>query len=294
MEKAQKTIPIFYFFLLFIAVTKLEGLNHTIARGSENFYPRWPIFWADFVSYPTAVTIIFLAFVLSALIGSLLYYRRYARALSAIGFLQYHAYMSSFGPHHQWDIWLWVSFLFVLLPDVWLAKKPLPEEERKKFLLVLWGAQAFVLLTYSMSGIGKVYGAFVQYFAGQTTLFSLNSAALHISSLLNTMQESALLGPAVISLPFIGWILMMAVVYIEVFSFLIAFKPPLHKLWGFVLILFHIGTFLFMRAIFTAPIALVSLLFLLSPFGEDSFSFRQSVLHVPILGSLLKRCLKNA
>lgn len=287
-SKAKMLVPFFYYVIFFIAFSKLEGLNYAIAHPPDIFLPRWPIFWALYTGYSGAATIIFVAFVFSALIGAYLYRVRTARIIALVGMLQYHAFLSSLGgPNHQYDLWVWAALLFVFLPDAWGVHNQTPET-RKKFLLVFWGAQAFVLLTYSMSGIGKVYGALVQLLHGEAHGFSIDAAALHISSLLYAMQETTVLGPLIVQFPILGWLPFVGVIYLELCSFFIAFRPGLHRTWAFALILFHIGTYLTMRAIFAAPTILLLILFFTSPFAKPNVSWRKQIYELPFLGPLLK------
>ena len=289
LERAKMIVPFFYYFLFFIAFQRLEGLNHLLAQGPRNFSPRWPIFWADYFTYSTTATILIISFVFAALAGAFFYRYRAGRIAAFVGILGYHAFISSFGgPNHQWDLWLWVALLFIFLPDIWRNKNQSPETQ-KKFLFVFWGAQAFVLLTYSMSGIGKIYGAAIQYFQGQAHAFAFDAAALHITSLLNMMQETTVFGPLIINYPILGWLPFIAVIYLELFSFLIAFRPSLHRSWALALILFHIGTYLAMRAVFVAPVALLLLLFFNSPFQRPSITWQETLSNLPLFGWALRR-----
>jgi len=290
VEKAKKLVPFFYYFLFFIAFQKLEGLNYTISQGQRGFLPRLPIFWADYFNYSTTTTLIIIFFVFSTLAGAYFYRNRIGRIFALLGILQYHAFLNSFGgPQHQLDHWLWVALILVFLPDIW-GKKSHSSEGHKKFLVVFWGVQAFLLLTYSMSGIGKLHGAIEQYLQGQAHAFSFDVAALHITSLLTVMQETTILGPLIVNYPVLGWLPFLAVIYLEFFSFLVAFRPSLHKIWALALILFHIGTYLAMRAIFVAPSALLLIFFFNSPFRETGTQWRESLSDLP-LARLLKRIL---
>lgn len=279
---AKRLVPFLYYFMFYIAFSKLEGLNHMIAH-PQQLYPRFPLFWAEGLNYATVVSTIFVTFVFTSLIGSFFYKHFLARLLAFLGMLQFHAYNSSFGaPNHQWDIWLWVAFIFVFFPNIW--KESLSNERRKKFLMIFWITQAFVLMTYTMSGIGKLLGSYDALRAGQPHAFSQDAAALHISSLLISMQETTILGPAIVKNPILGWFPFVAVIYLQFFSFFIAFKPKLHRLWSLGLVLFHIGTYLSMRAIFVSPVAVLMILFFSSPFQSQKTSLQQTLLDLPIFG----------
>jgi len=192
--------------------------------------------------------------------------------------------MGSFGgPNHQLDLWLWVAFLLIFLPGLHHIEESMPSDIRRKFLLVFWGVQAFILLTYSMSGTGKIVAAITQYWRGAgTTIFSFDAAALHISTILNQMRETTILGPLIINYPILGWLPFLVALYLELFSFFVAFRPSLHRPWTAALIFFHIGTYITMRAVFVAPSALLLIFLFASPF-RSSKPWRHVLLDLPLV-----------
>lgn len=290
-EKAKMLIPFFYYFLFFIAFTHLEGLNALIAAGATDFIPRSPLFWAPYVGYGTVVTVIFLGWTLSALLASLFPYARAARILAFIGFFEYHAFASSFGgPNHQWDHWLWISFILILLPAI--TREPSPDT-RRTFSLVFWGAQAFLLLTYTMAGIGKLAYAVIQFSQGQAHAFSPDAGALYAATQLTLMHETVPLADVIISHPWLAWLPFLILLELQTFALVVAFRPQLHRVWGFGLILFHIGTFLTMRAVFTAPSALLLLFLLASPFAPEKQKWNETLSSIPLLGHLFQYVTKR-
>lgn len=289
-DQAARLIPFFYYFMVFIAYTNLEGLNHQIANPRGILEPRWPIFWAQNLDHGLVVSAIIIFFVLSSVLAAVFYKVLAVRMLAFLGMLQFHAYNSSFGyPNHQWDVWLFVSFIFIFFPNIW-TKKVAPET-KKKFLLVFWTAQAYLLLTYSMSGLGKIYDGVGQALEGQANSFSIDAAALHISNVLYMMQENTPLGPLIVSYPILGWIPFLGVILLELFSLYAAFKPSLHRPWAVTLILFHLSTYLTMRAVFVAPVALLLVLLLSSPFPAKPWSKVASDL--PLLGFFASKIFKK-
>ena len=122
--------------------------------------------------------------------------------------------------------------------------------------------------------------AFDQYFKGQATLFSPDAGVLHITTMLNRMQEPSLLGPLIVNYPLLGWIPLLLIVYLQFFSFVVAFRPSLHRVWAAALILFHVGTDLTGLSVFVAPSALFLVFLLGSPF-QISKSVRRTILDLP-------------
>ena len=285
-EKAKALIPFFYYFLFFIAFSRLEGLNYTIAQGAAGFAPRFPLFWVPYLDYGAVVTVVFLVLVFTALLASVFPYARAARILAFIGFFEYHAFMSSFGsPNHQLDHWLWISFILIFLPA--LTREP-SQDTRRAFSLVFWGAQAWLLLTYSMAGVSKLVYAVIQFSQGQANAFSPDAGALYAATQLTLMHETVPLANLIISYPWLAWLPFLFILEIQTFALVAVFRPQLHRLWGLGLVLFHLGTFLTMRAVFTAPSALLLLFLLASPFAPEKQKWHDIASSIPLFGRLFQ------
>ena len=144
-----------------------------------------------------------------------------------------------------------------------------------------------------MSGLGKIYEGVTQFLQGETSIFSLDAAALQISSLLYTMQETTVLGPFLVEHPLLGWLSLVGVIYLQFFAILIVFRPSLHRVWALGLILFHFGTYLAMRAIFVAPIAMIAIFLLASPFYQGGGGWRKTFFDVPLFGWVIRWVLRS-
>jgi hypothetical protein len=281
-DKARTLLPFFYYFLFVIAFLRVEGMNHTIAEGAAGFVPRWPLFWAHGFPYATTVSWIFLGFLATSLLASFFPNSRTSRIGAFLGMLAFHAYSSSFGgPNHQYDLLLWISLIFVFLPK---TRDSISHDAKRAYSLVFWCAQTLTLLTYTMSGIGKVFYGLLALVHGNPGAFSPDSAALHVASLLNTMHETTPLGPTIVAHPWFGFIPFIIILYVQVFSVAIAFKPQLHRIWGLALILFQISTYLAMRAVFVHPSIPLLLLFVSSPFLSHPTPWREALRSLPLIG----------
>lgn len=264
--RAETSVRYFYYILLYFGAINFQWWGAS-ASGRQNFDALWSIFWAHNLDYSQAIIVVQYVFFGTACIAAIFYRYRFARFLAFIGISQFHGLESSFGqPNHQWYLFLFVSLIFIFLPDIWGKVKEITIETKKKFLLVFWTAQAMVLLTYSMSGLGKFIGVFSQYINGEIHGLSVNAFAYQIANWLPKFQVSPPLGVYLIDHPFIGWPFYAGIHFIQFFAIFVAFRPSLQKFWVFSLILFHIGTYLTMGISFTPPIMLLILLFFNSPF----------------------------
>src|SRR6185503_914833 len=252
VEKASRLVMFFYFFLFTQSLMMLNQVPNFLREGRVLFEPRWPLFWTGHMDFEASVQTIFIFFTLSALLACFLFNRRWVRVVAFIGALQFSALQNSFGTRDQHlDLWVWITLLFIWLPDV-MRMKEVSDEAREKFLSVFWAAQALVLLIYSMSGMWKILAAIVQMSHGQVSIFSINATALYIATSLNraTTSDPSLLGPFLIAHPIITWLPLIGVLYVQCFAIWAAFKPELHRLWAFALIAFHLFNFLTLRVEF--------------------------------------------
>ncbi len=287
-DRVKVIFPFFYYFLFLTSFLRLEGLNYVIEQWSSGFFPYGPLGWASSLEYGSVVTFVFIGSTLGALAASFFPFSRIARVMAFLLFFQYHAYLNSFGgPNHQWDLWLWTAFIFIFFPSI--KRGVITLEKKEKFSLVFWTAGAFILLTYTMAAIGKISYGVLQFSNGQANLLSLDSAALHISTILLQMQEVTPLGPFLVENFLIGFFLFLIVVYLQFFSFFVAFRPQLYRVWGLALVLFHLGTFLSMRAVFVVPSALLLLFFFSSPFAPGKTSPKEILTSLPLLSFFKNR-----
>ena len=92
------------------------------------------------------------------------------------------------------------------------------------------------------------------------------------------------------------------VMYVQFVAVMIVLRPRLHVLWGYLLIVFHVGTWLLLDIIFVQQVLILALLFVLSPFRVTAPE--GSVLNapypvemareIPILGLVLERVVPRS
>lgn len=276
-----------YFFLLFYSFSKITGWNRYLDMAYG--VPLWPVFWIDLVNFQTAVNIIMILFLAGTAVAALFPEHRAARVFAFAGLLEFVALDNSGGKVvHQMHVWVITSFILIFLTDKW-NRVANYSRGKKNFFLVFWGCQALVLLTYSMAGLGKLYGAWLQFQNGENTVFHPTALAYHIAAQLAATKSISPLGPWFIDHPWIGWPFLVGAVYLQFFSFWIAFRPSLHRLWGCFLIAFHIGTYLIMGVVFTYPVMLLALLFIISPFQQENLSWNGVLEDLPLVGLFIRK-----
>lgn len=285
VRKAETLVKVFYVFFPIIAYNFFRNWPVPLTR--ENFEPIWPLFWSDALSLEGDVTvnIVRSVFLIASLLGLALYRYRLVRALIFLGVWQAHALSSSFGSFtHELYPWVFVSLIFIFLPTQ--SGEDAAWESNRRLLLMIWSAQAFLMLLYTMAGIWKFEAAFVQYLAGQIHGFSIEGFAYQVADWVPKLQREAVLAPYIIAYPLIAWPFYVISHFFQLFAFWTMIRPSLQKVWALELVLFHIGTFMVMGIEFDAFFLIVLALLFFSPFTPERVSMRQIFFDFPILGQI--------
>lgn len=256
-----KTLVAYYYYIIPI-VGFIEISNRLNMRPLTS--PPWSLWWASGFDRTAFVNGSEIFFIAAAFVGIFFYRYRAARILVFLAFALIHALESSSGSvNHQLYNWVYTSFIFIFLPDIWDTPH---EDANKKFLLTVWWAQALVMLTYTMAGLNKVIVGLVQFFSGQINSFSPDAFAYHIAYWVPLLQVNAIFAPFIVEHPLLGYLPYLFVIVMQVSALYTVIRPRLQKIWAAFLVLFHIGTYLTMGISFFPVIPLLIVLFFNSPF----------------------------
>lgn len=288
---ASLVVQFFYIVLIFYAFRALTSLDWP--RPVAHFDPLWPIFWADYLPYQ-AMLILVHAFLFGGALCAA-HFARYpsARIVAFLGALFYVSFENSFNSTNPpFYSLLYVLFWFMFLPRVKETSEDTPPETRKRFLLIFWITQFTVLSTYTMSGFGKLYDAGYDIITQRgITVFSPYALAYYIADWIPRFDQTSLLGPFIIEHPLFGWLPMLITLYLLVFSVWIAFKPDLHRIWAFGLLMFHVMVYLTMSLAFSESLLVLLLLFYASPFQMPHTPWRSMLVGLPLFGWLFNRLI---
>ena len=197
----------YYATVLFLAVATLHDWSVYLDR--REIMALWPVDWLNAVPLRGGILGILMAYLVAAFLGAIFPARRWARALVFAGLLEFAALDNSFGKiSHNYHLWVLTAFWLVFLPKT--PGRITDRATRQRFLLVFWGCQAIVLLTYTMSGMGKIGGAIYQLCTGQNNLFLPTGLVSIIADRLLQTNSSSWLGPWLLAHPWLGWPLGLA------------------------------------------------------------------------------------
>ena len=288
--RAQVLVRAFYAFVLYIAVMELPSAAGLAQPRRWAFL--WPVAWLDFFpasAQGAAILVLLGVFVATSLAGTLFPGARAARIAALVGLLEWVALRNSEGKiGHSLHLPVLAALVLAFLPRGW-ARDDAPRWARLGTLQTFAAAQAIILLTYTMSGFGKIGGGLWELFSGRAHPFHLDGFARVIAArLLQTHSESGL-GAWLILHPWASGPMLPGAIYVQAASLWVAFRPALHRPWGASLMLFHLANSLILTIHFPHSVFLLALFFLASPFAPARLDWRVALAALPLWGSLWRR-----
>ena len=278
---AQTLVRAFYAFALYLAVTQFTTLGDLLAR--RPYAQLWPVTWLHWTHGTQGVHALLALYFVTNVLGPFFVEWRAARVAVFLGLLEFVALKNSYGKiGHSLHLPVLVAGVLIFLPAGWTRSSALaPRRLRQETLLVFWLAQAAILLSYTMSGLGKLGGALWQLCTGQPNAFLPGAFGEHVAQRLVQTSSPSTLGDWIIHHPWITWPLMPAAVAIETFALLAAFRPSLGRPVAALLILFHVGTYFTMTITFPQNCLLLALFFFASPFEPTNPDWQRAIFSVP-------------
>ena len=168
---------------------------------------------------------------------------------------------------HLYQFWLWSAFVLATVP----GQFPRVTEHRFRQNLIWgwWGAQSIVLMFYGLSGFWKTEGLIEQLFKGEPNLLSNSGISYHLASEMIRTGSQPLLGRWLLQFQSFSPLLAIGVIVLQLSCFAAIFRPGwLTRALGIGLILFHVGTYLFLAITYPTNVVLVGILLATSPFSK--------------------------
>jgi hypothetical protein len=248
----------------------------------ERAEPLWPAqWWFDHASVHTGVTIIFTGYVVSAVLAFALPQLVLTRLAYSVFLFQYMAFINGFDKiNHDLHAWFFVSVVLILLPNGrWMDRARIAS--RQYFITVIWVAQLVVLFTYTLTGLWKVLIGIRQFAEGDLSAFHVSGFSYIVANRVASIGQETVLGDFFVRNEVLGWALFLGTMIVESVSIIIAFRPRLHRAWGVLLVLFHMGTQLVLGFTFVNNMFLLVIILVCSPLAPDKVSVKDAVLDLP-------------
>lgn len=285
---AQTIIRIFYAIIFFLSVLNLPSWEAD--RSAINFEPLWPIFWLPYVNLQIGIAAILGFQLLSSIFGIISPHMRTVRIAVFLSLLEFIAFKNSFEKiFHQEHLVLLLSFVLIFLPSGWHWGRTSTKSVRTATLMFFASCQALIMLTFTMSGLGKVIYSIIQALQGEIHTLAPKGLAIHIAQQLLAKNVSSYLGPWLINHYYVGWLLMLGTLYLQFFALWAVFRPSLHQWWALGLILFHLAIYFTTTINFEQNCLWLALFFLNSPFRPRRFDWQQTLQDLPLIDLLVAK-----
>lgn len=290
-QRCRMLVPCFYVVLVSAVMQAFPWWESYLVRTQWKFL--WPVAWLEWVPLHGGILVLLLFNVSACFSASVFPGSRLARAAAFVGIFQYAALSNSIGKiGHNLHVMVLISFLLIWLPSGW-NRTGAPRWVRNGVLVLISGAQAVLMLSYTMAGLIKVGAGVFQMAAGQRSVFHYDSLARQIADRLLQTGASRPLGEWLIVNPVAAWPLMMLVLYVELFAIWAVFRPRLQVFFAVVLIVFHVGSYFTMTILFLHHCVLLGLLLATVPLGSLRWSAGGFVRDLPLIGWAADRCLRR-
>lgn len=287
----QTIIQCFYFVALLLCMFEIP--NWQFFFSTAGFSPLWPVVWLNHVPLQEGITAILGFYLVAALAAATWPESRWIRIALFIALLEITAYRNSFGKiGHSNHLMLLISAVLIFLPRGWDLREGMSRMQRMKLFYIFWTCQALLLLTYTLSGLGKIVVGTYQMLQGKISVFHPQALAIHIAERLLQTNSISLVGDWFVSHYWIGWPMMLGAIYLQFFSLWVVFRPTLQNSWTLALIGLHLGIYFTMTILFPVNGFLLALFFLASPFNPKEWSSKNILKSLPIVGFIFNQVKK--
>ena len=282
--RAQILVRVFYAFVLYLAVGNMPEFA-SLAEPRE-LQLLWPVGWLGAVDPAAGLRFLLGFFLVASFAAALRPGSRLLRIAAFVGLLWFVALKNSEGKiGHSLHLPVLVALAFIVLPRGW-ERPDASRLIRVSLLQVFAATQVLLLLTYTMSGLGKLGGGLYEWLSGQAHSFQIDGFARIVAERLLQTNSESVLGRWIIDHPWLGWPLLPGAIYLQLTAVIAAFRPSLHRVWASLLILFHVGNAFILTIYFPHSIFLLGLFFLASPFAPTGFDWRRVLEDLPILSMI--------
>lgn len=255
------------FYVASLAIT-YRSIYTTSLRDPGAAYFQWPVYWLEIGDIKQQMVLIPIALFLVNCMLVIWQGSRLLRALFSLLLLFVAAIGNSYGGiGHGWHLMIWISLLLVFLPT---TSEDVTRAQKVMTLSVIVYVQTTILLSYSMAGTGKLLYGFQSLFQGHAGgNFSPDGFASLLADRMIIGLGQDIFGDFMVGQPQLGRALFIFTILCQTASLAVAFLPRLHRLWGLILISFHLGTALLMGIYFGTHVLWLAIFLVCSPFAID-------------------------
>lgn len=270
---------VFYLFVVFLTWSDLS--TAAVAQAGAPTAPLWPVvILNELLPAGEGLAGIAIAGSLIALLAAVFPGSRLWRLGVLLYLLVVVALRNSYGGiTHGSHFLIYVGFAFSFLPPAAGAgRRSTSRGDVLDCVMVLGFAQSIVLLAYSLAGFWKLWAS------GTDLLAADGFVRILLHHLMDTTRPVPPLMPFLARHGRLAQLLFLGVVYVELCSLAVLFRPHLHRPWGIALMLAHFGAAWALGVAFPAQQFIVGLLLVCSPLAPARFSLLGMARSLPGLG----------
>ena len=213
--RAETIVRAYYAVAIVWVVSEMSSWPRLIEVDAAD--PQWPALWLEHVDLQRGIQAILIGYVVAALLAAMAPSWRLARLAYFVMLLQYLAVQNGFGKvNHASHAWLFVSAVFVLLPDRRWRGEATTRAAKSYFLSVVAAAQVVVLFLYTLTGLWKILFALNDLATSRVSGFELKGFSYIVADRLLATNQSTLLGEFFVHNHLVGWVLYTGTIYLEV------------------------------------------------------------------------------
>jgi hypothetical protein len=276
-------VRIFYCYVLYVALRQIPRWARWINDSPLDLL--WPVAWLEHVPQSHGIRFILWFELIAALAVAFFPSVRVFRVAIFFALLERVAFVNSEGKiGHDEHLLVLLSLIFVFLRTSAFTLLAARRESMVSLLIVRGAAQAMILLAYSMSGLGKLAGAFLQLLHGEPNIFLPSGLTRQIAERLLETNSVSILGPWFIEHPWVGWPGYLATVYVETFALVALFRPRLRAPFAAWLMLFHLFSVFTLTITFPNNFFLLAIFFLVTGMPRSFPEWHDFLIQLPLLG----------
>ena len=267
------------FYLLVVFVTWGSLSTAAVAQAGTPTAPLWPVAMLQGIWQGSGLAGISIAGSLLALLAMAFPGCRLWRIGVFLYLLVVVALRNSYGGIvHGNHFLIYVGFALMFLPPGAGRPQRMSRSDVLDCIMVFWFALSIVLLAYSLAGFWKLWAS------GPELLAADGFARILLNHLVETTRPVPPLMPFLVRHGPLAQLLFLVVVYVELASLAVLFRPHLHRPWGIALMLAHFGASWTLGVAFPAQQFIVGLLLVCSPLAPARFSLSGLAQSLPVLG----------
>lgn len=284
-RRARHVVKGYYLLSILFSAAAIAQIHET-GLMAQDWDFLWPVSWLSFVEPGPASDWLALAWLAASIAAFQFTGRRVARVLFSVTMLQVAAVANSLGGmNHLYHAWFWVGAVLIFLPDG--PGRRSARSTKMTYLSVVAGCQTLLLGFYTLSGFIKFGAGGAAMSDGVTGNFSANVLAETLAHRILQTGTSPLLADIVIDHAWLAQPLFLPLIFVQMVAVIAAFRPRLHRIWGYAIIAFHVGTWVLMEIFFYQHVALLALFLVASPFAPRRTTVREVAADIPIIGPLI-------